>query len=233
MPVITIASTKGGVGKSTLAVNLSAQFAKQGHDVALLDADPQASAFKWNTVRQAVIDEGVKLSPIFVASVQGQTLLDLSKEKSDQGYYVFIDSAGVDNQSTRSALVRSDYVLMVVAPSTLDLWELGTLLKAIDGLGKVQKRNVPAVFLLFNKVSTHPNVKSVSDALEYMRDSLIFPTHTFEAVVKDRIAYQHAIRDGMGVVEHKPVNRDARHEMRKVADELLTLIHQSKSTEVT
>ena len=116
MPVITIASTKGGVGKSTLAVNLSAQFAKQGHDVALLDADPQGSAFKWNTVRQAVIDEGTKLSPIFVASVQGQTLLDLSKEKSDQGYYVFIDSAGVDNQSTRSALVRSDYVLMVAAP---------------------------------------------------------------------------------------------------------------------
>ena len=113
--------------------------------MALLDADPQASAFKWNTVRQAVIDEGVKLSPIFVASVQGQTLLDLSKEKSNQGYYVFIDSAGVDNQSTRSALVRSDYVLMVAAPSTLDLWELGTLLKAIDGLGKVQKRNVPGI----------------------------------------------------------------------------------------
>ena len=148
MPVITIASTKGGVGKSTLAVNLSAQFAKQGHDVALLDADPQGSAFKWNTVRQAVIDEGVKLSPIFVASVQGQTLLDLSKEKSDQGYYVFIDSAGVDNQSTRSALVRSDYVLMVAAPSTLDLWELGTLLKAIDGLGKgteAERPGIPAV----------------------------------------------------------------------------------------
>ena len=65
-------------------------------------------------MRQAVIDEGVKLSSIFVASVQGQTLLDLSKEKADQGYYVFIDSAGVDNQSTRSALVRSDYVLMAL-----------------------------------------------------------------------------------------------------------------------
>ena len=95
-----------------------------------------------------------------------------------------------------------------------------------------QKRNVP-VYLVFNKVSTHPNVKSVSDALDYMRESLIVPTHTLEAVVKDRIAYQHAIRDGMSVVEHKPVNRDARHEMKKAAAELLTLIHQSKSTEVT
>ena len=231
MPVITIASTKGGVGKSTLAVNLSVQFAKQGHDVALLDADPQGSAFKWNTVRQSVMDAGMELPPIFAASVQGQTLLDLSKEKSDQGYCVFIDSAGVDNQSTRSALVRSDYVLMIAAPSTLDLWELGALLKAIEGLGKVQKREVP-VFLLFNKVSTHPNVKSVADAHEFMNESLIFPTHTLKTVVKDRIVYQHAIRDGMGVVEHKPVNRDARFEMRKLADELLNLIDDFSTSEV-
>ena len=230
MPVITIASTKGGVGKSTLAINLSVQFAKQGLNAALLDADPQGSAFKWNTVRQALIDTGAKLSPIFVASAQGQTLLDLSKEKSDQGYHVFIDSAGVDNQSTRSALVRSDYVLMVAAPSTLDLWEIGTLLKSIDGLGKVQKREVP-VFLLFNKVSTHPNVKSVSDALDFMQDSLIFPTHTFNAVVKDRIVYQHAIREGAGVVEHKPYNRDARFEMRKVVEELQSLIDQYPTKE--
>ena len=231
MPVITIASTKGGVGKSTLAVNLSAQFAKQEHTVALLDADPQGSAFKWNTVRQSAIDAGTELPAIFAASVQGQTLLDLSKEKSDQGYYVFIDSAGVDNQSTRSALVRSDYVLMIAAPSTLDLWELGTLLKAIDGLGKVQKRDVP-VFLLFNKVSTHPNVKSVSDAHEFMQESLIFPTHTLETVIKDRIVYQHSVREGMGVSEHKPVNRDARFEMRKLADELLNLIDDFSTSEV-
>ena len=232
MPVITIASTKGGVGKSTLAVNLSAQFAKQGNDVALLDADPQGSAFKWSTVRQAVIDEGAELPNIFVASVQGQALLDLSQEKSNQGCYVFIDSAGVDNQSTRSALVRSDYVLMVAAPSTMDLWEVGTLLKAIDALGKVQKRTVP-VFLLFNKASTHRNVKSVDDARAFLQESLIFPTHTLKTVIKDRIVYQHAIRDGKGVVEYKPLNRDACREMRKLQDELMAVIRQFPTKEVT
>ena len=151
MPIITIASTKGDVGKSTLAVNFCTQLSQLGYKTALLDADPQGSAFKWSTVREAFATEAEPLAPIFTASVAGQTLLDLSKEKSDQGYYVFVDSAGVDNQSTRSALVRSDYVLMVSAPSTLDLWEIDPMLKVISNLGRTQKRRVP-VFLVFNKV---------------------------------------------------------------------------------
>ena len=232
MPIITIASTKGGVGKSTIAVNLSAQFAQQNHNVALLDADPQASVFKWSSVRQSVIDEGADLPPIFVASVQGQTLLDLAKDKSAQGYYVLIDSAGVNDRSTRSALVRSDYVLMVSAPSTFDLWEVSTLLKAIEGLSKVQQRVVP-VYLLLNKVSTHPNVKSVSDAQDFMSESLTFPTHILNTVIKDRIVYQHAIRDGKGVVEHKPYNRNACQEMKNAADELVALINQHSAKELT
>jgi chromosome partitioning protein len=41
--IILIGSQKGGCGKSTTAVNISAELAGRGHDVVLVDADRQCT----------------------------------------------------------------------------------------------------------------------------------------------------------------------------------------------
>ena len=53
MKIIVMASQKGGVGKTTLAGHLGAQAASEGHQVALLDTDPQGSLANWWNVREA------------------------------------------------------------------------------------------------------------------------------------------------------------------------------------
>lgn len=223
MPIVTIASTKGGVGKSTLTVNLVAQLTKEGHKVALLDSDPQGSATKWNRVREMMIREGENLPSIFVAAAQGEALAVIAQERAKEGFFVFIDSAGFDDQSTRTALVKSDYILTISSPDPIDLWEVDTVLKLVGNLEKKQNRRIP-LYLVFNKVSTHPNVKDVEDAKEFLDAQGIFPTHTLQAVIRNRRAFKYTIGEGKGVVEYTPTDTAACREIEQVCTEILQLI---------
>ena len=47
--ILTLTSRKGGCGKTVLAMVIAAALAEQGGDVALLDADPNGSAYRWAT----------------------------------------------------------------------------------------------------------------------------------------------------------------------------------------
>jgi chromosome partitioning protein len=51
MPVICLLNQKGGVGKTTLALNLAGSFALAGDTVLYVDADPQATALDWSAIR--------------------------------------------------------------------------------------------------------------------------------------------------------------------------------------
>ena len=49
--IVGVLNQKGGVGKTTISVNLAHAFALTGHRVLLVDADPQGSALAWSSVR--------------------------------------------------------------------------------------------------------------------------------------------------------------------------------------
>jgi len=225
MNILTIASTKGGVGKSTFIINLASIFLNEDKKVAVLDADTQNTVSKWNRVREFMIAEGAPLKQMFVASARGNTLLEIAQDKKQQGYTVLIDSPGVDDSNMRAALLRSDYILTLCSPSPVELWEVESLQKILGQLQIIQNRKLPLA-LIFNKVPTHHSILAISDAIKFFEDNNIIPDYIIKSPIKERVVFKHSIRDGKGVVDYSPLDQKAKQEMYNCYNELLTIIER-------
>lgn len=231
MYIITVASTKGGVGKSTFVLNLATVLLNQGKKVAVLDADSQGTVSKWAKVRDYMIDSGEKIPKLFVAGVRGEALLEIANDKKQQGYFVLIDSPGVDDSNMRSSLLRSDIVVSTCPTSAIDLWEIESLINILKKLQTIQNRKIPLV-LLFNKVpSIHSNL-AVKEALDFFDQNNINPDYILKSIIKERVAFKHSIKSGRGVIECSPQDDKAINEIEEAANEIIAILKERYSINV-
>lgn len=216
MPIISLSSTKGGVGKSTIALNMAVQLASMGEGVSLIDSDPQGSVMRWASVREQR-SEGAR--PVFVASAMGRALEEMARERSERGM-VIIDSAGVVNERSRAVIGLADYALTLSNNAPLELWEVKTMLDVVGLVERREKRRIPSLLLL-NRV--HPSTRDFSDVAEYLEGSMALPSHIFDTIIRERASYKQSILEGKGVAESG--DRKAREEMQSVAQELLNIVN--------
>lgn len=226
MKIITVASTKGGVGKSTFVLNLATTLLKLGYKVAALDADMQETLSKWSKVRSYSLGEDPKIMPLFVAGVHGETLLEIAHDKKKQGYFVIIDSPGVDDANMRNALLRSDIVITVSPPSAVDLWEVESLINILKRLKSIQSRSIP-LFLVFNKVPTRHSHLSIDEAICFFDQNNLCPDFILQSVIKERAVFKHSIKFGKGVVELYPQDEKATTEMVNCCNEIVEIINKN------
>lgn len=208
MSIITIASTKGGVGKSTFVLNLATVIQDSGQKLAILDADAQNTVSKWNKVREYIRNNDSHIPSLFVASARGEALLEIAKDKSNQGYTVLIDSPGVDDSNMRAALLRSDYVITPCPTSSLDLWEIETLVNVLKKLQDIQNRKIPLI-LVFNKVPPRYQEGSIKEAKAFFETNNVYPDYILPSCICERAAFKHSIKDGKGVIELSPSDSKA------------------------
>ncbi len=113
MPVIAVANPKGGVGKSTLAMNVAGFFASQGHTVALGDLDPQQSSRLWRSLRPATA------RPIADwETPQGAA----PRAPRDASHAVLDTPAGLHGAALKDLLKLADKVLVPLQPSVFDIF---------------------------------------------------------------------------------------------------------------
>lgn len=182
--VITVAQQKGGSGKTTLAINLAVEFARQGLRVALLDTDPQGSLGRWfMTRREEMGDPGLELS---TASAWGVSYECEKLRKTND--LVIVDTPPKVDADLRPALREADLVLIPVATSQVDLW-------ATDGVLDLVARERRKPYVVLNRVKPNTNLaRDVALAARALSD-------VAETSLGQRVVYAETLGRGMGVVE--------------------------------
>ncbi len=113
-PIITIATLKGGSGKSTIASCLAVQWQVLGRRPILIDADPQRSI-----ARLAARERALGGVPVFEDS--HATVAATARRHAPQGDPIIIDTAGFRTAATLAAISVADLVIVPVKPSPLDV----------------------------------------------------------------------------------------------------------------
>lgn len=211
MSIILIGGEKGGTGKSSIATNLAALRALVSRDVLLVDTDIQGSASFWAQTRD---EAGVKPR---VACIQkfGNGLrtevVDLARRYQD----VIIDAGGRDSAELRAGLVVAEHAYIPIQASQFDVWTLSR----VDDLVKTARGFNPDLqaFIVLSRVSPNPSVTERVEAEEVIAD--FEHLKLAKSVIRDRIAYRKAARDGLGVAEMKPADPKAVEEVRALFTE--------------
>lgn len=121
--IIALGNTKGGVGKTTLSVQIAFGLALRGHSVWFVDGDKQASAIDAMTAR-----ERAGLTPISAAHYpNGPSLRTQAKWQAPKYDFTIIDAGGNDNGALRAAISLCDELIVPFKPRGFDTWALPPL----------------------------------------------------------------------------------------------------------
>ena len=215
--IISVINLKGGVGKTTIAVNLAVAFATRGKKVCIVDTDKeQLSAVKWSGQRD---DDKTSVAVITV----GEKLVREVQTHAKNFDVVILDGSPQLGELANNTLIVSDMVLVPVANSVLEFWSMDNFAARFKQAKELKEGigGTLAGFVIFNRYNTQQNLsKEMREAVKQFPEFQIL-----ETTIADRVAYKQAMIEGLGVVEYKDAK--AKAEIEALTDEVEKVLFNS------
>lgn len=134
MPVVSFASPKGGVGKTTASLILATTFAARGARVVVLDCDPNQPLPRWGGTGR----DGLAIVP----RVTQDTLLATIDREAARHDLVVVDLEGAAARVLSHAIVRSELVVVPMKASVLDAAEAARAVQMVRQAEQAARRAI-------------------------------------------------------------------------------------------
>ncbi len=233
---IAITNQKGGVGKSTTAVNLAAALADHGHKTLLLDLDSQANAtanlqiapgdgsvreliggerphiYATSTDNLSMIPATVDLAgaEAYLAKNPDADILKRGVRSLKKRFdYVIFDCPPSLGQLTIAALVAADYAII---PIQAGIWEMQGLVRLVEVL---ERTDTPLLGILLTRYDKRLGISA--DTYKQLKNSKL---PLFKVRIPERVAAKYAAIAGQTILEHNPTS-DIAHQYRLLAKEVV------------
>ena len=208
--IIMIAGTKGGTGKSTIAINAAVYQAHQKRDVLLVDLDPeQETSYLWAGRRAT----NWKNAPTVHREKASGDIYDVISDRAERYQDIIIDAGGYDSDAMRTGMLATSRVYFPIRPSQADLESIPRIKTLVQDVSKVNRGLRP--HLVLSQVPTNQSGEE-EGAREWLSEIEEFTL--LNQSVKERKAYRDALVEGVGAIEMD--DRKAKTEIKTLAEEM-------------
>ena len=202
--IIGVLSQKGGVGKTTVAVNLAAAIAASGSRVLVVNAESSGQ-------RVGMVERSRSRAPVPSRRHGEADFAPRSLNLAANDHFIVIDGAPRVNDLARSAILASNLVLIPVQPSPYDIWASSETVRLIREARQINA-TLEAAFLINRKIARTAIGRDAVAALAQFEDIPVLDVH-----LSQRILYAESAAKGLAVVEVAPQGEAAR-ELRALGE---------------